>query len=653
MIDFRSHLNSEQHDVVMTEGGPILVIAGAGSGKTRTLTYRVARLLESGVPEDAVLLATFTNKAARSMLGRVEALTGRALRDLWGGTFHHLANKTLRRHAPLLGYERNFTILDESDARHLLQTCVKEAGLSKCDHLPTPGLLGDIISLAVNTGGAVEDVVMRRFPAFFSYISEILHIELRYRVRKKELNCMDFDDLLDKWRELLRDNAAVRDEYTERFLHVLVDEYQDTNRIQAEILDIIASRHRNIMVVGDDSQSIYSFRGADFLNILHFPEKYPDARIFKLETNYRSTPEILHLANMSIINNRDQFQKELRAVRKRGGRPVFVPLRDVMQQADFVSQRIIELADEGVPLNDIAVLYRAHYHSMEVQMELVRRRIPFEIRSGIRFFEQAHIKDVTAFLRLLVNPFDEVAWKRVLMLYRKIGTVTADRVWKNLISRNDPISCLLDESFLDTVPGVARPALCTFRDLIGKLLQGPRRDDPAGLIGLIRSGGYDEFIETRYGTEESRKEDLQQLALFSERYDSLTDFLSELSLLTNITEESDQITLRNGDERVILSSIHQAKGLEWSVVFMIWCSEGKIPLARAMKEPGGVDEERRLFYVATTRAKDRLYLCSTLLDHDRGAGNRVLAPSRFIHELAPAYCDPEELPFEQWIIGEY
>jgi DNA helicase-2/ATP-dependent DNA helicase PcrA len=648
MIDYEKDLNPEQLSVVLEEGGPLLVIAGAGSGKTRTLTYRVARLMESGVPPDRILLATFTNKAARSMLMRVEALIGREIGGLWGGTFHHCAHLTLRAHAPRLDYGRNFSILDSEDARQLINTCIAETGVdAKADKFPRGDVIGDMISLAVNTETPFLDVITSRYPFFSHRSEEIAAVAARYSKRKMELNMMDFDDLLFNWRELLLKFPDVREAYAGRFLQVLVDEYQDTNRLQAEIMDLLASRHRNLMVVGDDSQSIYSFRGANYENIMRFPDRYPNCRIFKLETNYRSTPEILHLANLSITNNENQFQKTLRAVRERGIRPVLIPARNVLQQADFAAQRIIELHRSGILLGEMAVLYRAHYHSMEIQMELTRRGIPFEIRSGIRFFEQAHIKDVTGYLRILVNPRDELAWKRVLGLYPKIGKATTEKVWRYVSAFSDPQAAVLTGDFKGCAAKGAIAGLSRFQKTFCTL-QDAGSDSPPELIDIILRNGYRDLLQERYADAASREEDLLQLANFSSRFSTLEDFLSELALLTGITEENrpEEIV----EDRVVLSSIHQAKGLEWTAVFMVWCSEGMMPLSRALKEPGGEEEERRLFYVAATRAKDHLYLCYPLTDYARGMGNLPVSPSRFILELSPYASRAKDRPYDQWLI---
>jgi DNA helicase-2/ATP-dependent DNA helicase PcrA len=416
-------------------------------------------------------------------------------------------------------------------------------------------------------------------------------------------------------------------------------------------MNLLAFRHRNLMVVGDDSQSIYSFRGANYENIMNFPELYPDCRIFKLETNYRSTPEILNLANLSINNNEKQFQKTLRSVRAKGVRPVLVPARNVLQQADFVAQRILEINRGGVPLGEIAVLYRAHFHSMEVQMELTRRGIPFEIRSGIRFFEQAHIKDVTAYLRIMVNPKDEMAWKRALGLYDKIGPATAQKLWRFINGQADPLAAVLTDDFKKAAPRSAVSGLGRFLETF-RALNAARGSAPPLLIESIMKNGYLDLLRETRTDAASREEDLLQFMNFSSRFSSPEGFLSELALLTSVNDEAaaEEPMLQ---DKVVLSSIHQAKGLEWQAVLMIWCSEGMMPLARALKDPGGEEEERRLFYVAATRAKDQLYLSYPLTDYARGMGNLPVSPSRFIMELSPYSRSAKELPYERWQVEDW
>lgn len=654
MIDYALELNKEQYAVVMEKGGPILVIAGAGSGKTRTLTYRVARLIETGVKPGNILLATFTNKAANAMIARVKVLIEEDVRDLWAGTFHHIANRILRSHAWRLGYERNFAIIDAEDSRQLMNNCVSESGVDKKDdRFPKADILRDIVSLAVNTEAAIEDITAKRYPYFLERLEDIETVLRLYAETKKKSNIMDFDDLLINVRTLFQGSTDVAGYYADKFHHVLVDEYQDTNRIQADLVDTLASKHRNLMVVGDDSQSIYSFRGANFANIIDFPQRYPECRIFKLETNYRSTPEILNLANLSITYNVDQFQKNLRAVRKEGIRPILVPTRNVIQQANFVSQRIIELIHEGIPLNEIAVLYRAHYHSMELQMEMTRRGIPFEIRSGIRFFEQAHIKDVTAYLRIMVNPYDELAWRRLLALYPGVGKVTADKLTAHLVKKDAPLAAALEAEWLKKAKKSAQPGIAHLQSIIRQLAAFAEAETkPAQVIEFIMDEGYRAYMRGKYTDMISREEDLNQLIAFSTKFSSMADFLAELALLTNTESEDVEATEVQEDQKVVLSTIHQAKGLEWQVVIMIWCAEGMLPLERALREEHGESEERRLFYVASTRAKDQLYFCYPLIDFTRGMGGQLTSPSRFILEIAPSSSRDEDRPFDRWQVDE-
>ncbi|MGA3208475.1 MAG: ATP-dependent helicase [Syntrophales bacterium] len=653
MIHYEKELNPEQLRVVMEGDGPVLVIAGAGSGKTRTLTYRVARLIESGVSPARIVLATFTNKAARTMLSRVKSLTEFDISGMWGGTFHHIAHRLLRANSPLLGYGRNFSILDSEDSAQLINTCTSEIGINtKSLKFPKGDVLRDVISFSLNTETAIEAVVRTRYPYFCNCLDDIESVAAQYELRKKTLNIMDFDDLLINTKRLLMDHHEVLQRYAGKFVHVLVDEYQDTNIIQAQIVELLASTHMNVLAVGDDSQSIYAFRGANFANIIMFPERYADCKVFKLETNYRSTPEILHLANMSIENNYRQYQKNLRSVRKTGVRPILIALRDVIQQANFVTQRILELLHEGVPINEIAVLYRAHYHSMELQMEMVRRGIPFEIHSGIRFFEQAHIKDVTAYMRIIMNPFEELAWKRVLGLYNKIGKATSDKLWRFLSARKNPLEAALGDDFDKLVTRTQKQSLALCRQTLEKIMDSLPGASPARIIEILLESGYQDYLQEKYTDAALRVDDLGQLVNFSARYQTLEDFLSELSLMTNMTEVNEAKPDDTNGDKVVLSSIHQAKGLEWSVVLMIWCSDGMLPLARSLKDREGEEEERRLFYVATTRAKDQLYLCYPQMSYARGIGSVNQIPSRFIREVSPSSRHTKACPYDQWMIDE-
>jgi DNA helicase-2/ATP-dependent DNA helicase PcrA len=642
-VSYEAELNPQQLDVVTASDGPLLVIAGAGSGKTRTITYRVSWLLESGVKPSEILLLTFTNKAAREMLHRVAVLTQVDIRQLWGGTFHHVGNLILRPHAKLLGLSPTFGILDQGDSKDLINACISELqGDKKDKHFPSADVLQDIISFAVNTTNELEAIVGLRAPHLQEYLTQIHAAAGRYAEKKKEMNSVDFDDLLLAWKYLLQNHPDVLSYYSGRFKHVLVDEYQDTNKLQADVIDLLAGTHRNLMVVGDDSQSIYSFRGANFANIMEFPQRYPDSRIFRLELNYRSTPEILNLANDIIRNNTEQFSKTLTATRTSlQWKPAVIPLREASQQSDFVAQRILELQEEGVPLNEIAVLYRAHFHSMELQLELTRRGIPFAIHSGIRFFEQRHIKDVVAHLKILVNPYDELSWRRLLLLLPGVGNKTAERIWLRARSESDPVSRL--KNWGDLLPKASRAAWHHFAVMMEELSHEGFLQAPSAAIEHVFKSGYESYLDAKFPDALNRKEDIHQMSNFAMQFDSLERFLSELSLLGQIEgEETDGETSR---ERVRLSTIHQAKGLEWQVVFVIYMVEGRFPSARAGKEPEDLEEERRLFYVATTRAKNHLYITYVLFSDSFYQGPNFHRPSRFLKEL-------DQVHYELWQIDD-
>ncbi|HEX8266265.1 MAG TPA: ATP-dependent helicase [Pyrinomonadaceae bacterium] len=639
---YRQELNDEQFRVVTAPPGAALVVAGAGTGKTRTITYRVARLIEQGVAAPKILLATFTNRAAREMLNRVEALTGsQNVHRIWGGTFHRIGNLILRKHAASLGYSSNYSILDSEDSKDFLAVCIEDAAIdTKAKRFPKPEVLLDIISYATNTDKPIEEVIARRYPYFEPLTAQIRRVDFAYHDRKRARNAMDYDDLLLNWKKLLVEKPDIANIYAEQFEHILVDEYQDTNKLQAEIIDLLAVKHRNVMVVGDDAQSIFAWRGAEFTNIYEFPERYPEATVYKLETNYRSTPEILGLANTAIAGNKKQFPKILQAARKsKGFSPALIPCRDVEQQSAFVASRILELRDEDTSLAEIAVLYRSHYHSLELQLELTRRGIPYRVQSGVRFFEQAHIKDAVSYLRLIVNPRDEIAWKRVLKLISGVGNATANRVWEQIAIAENPLALIKAENF-NAAPkrGIGWG---NFIKLLNDLTTDETRNSPARQIELVLTNGYEEHLLSTYENAEARIEDLKQLALYAARYDSTESFLSELALIQ--TENfnrplsgEDVVSGDEEDELLTLTSIHQAKGLEWKAVFLIWAAEGKFPSPRSLRDIEGEEEERRLWYVALTRAADELYITypQIMIDYSRQAV--LQKPSRFLLEVPAA-----------------
>ncbi len=645
-VDFEADLNEQQYAAVTCGDGEKLVIAGAGTGKTRTLTYRVAWLLSRGIPADAILLVTFTNKAAREMVGRVRQLTNLDTDRLWGGTFHSVGARTLRRHGAVLGFTDSFSILDDSDQRDLIRLCITDVGVEvERRRFPSPKVLGSLISLQVNSRTEMADVVAERFPRFVDWEEQIEAVARRYAERKLAANAMDYDDLLTMWLRLLREVPEVRRRYGEQLRYVLVDEYQDTNLIQGEIVETLARENGgNLMVVGDDCQSIYSFRGAHYDNILGFADRHPRAQVFKLEINYRSTPEIMALTNASIRCNTGQYQKELQARRDPGQQPALVPANYPAQEAAFVAERILQLRDEGTPLNEMAVLYRAHSHRLSVETTLLRYDIPYDIRGGLRFFEQAHVKDVTAYLRLADNPRDEVAFRRALMLQRGIGNVTARRLWEALASAStagELLAQLGSEPIRALLQRRARTAWDAFATLLESVVACAA--EPEAAIRAVLEGGYDDVAATQFTNYESRVEDLEQLAVFAAQYESIRTFLEELVLLGELYGQD----VRGGgdpdDERVVLSTVHQAKGLEWNVVFAIHLVEGALPSPRALDEPGGEEEERRIFYVAMTRARDELYLSYPIVRPGGMGGALLQQPSRFLQELPRDLVEPWEL----------
>jgi DNA helicase-2/ATP-dependent DNA helicase PcrA len=651
-INYQNELNEQQHAAVTAPPGPALVIAGAGSGKTRTLTYRAAFLLEQGIPPERILLLTFTNKAAKEMMSRVSGLLGGELSALWGGTFHAIGNRVLRRHAALLGYQPGFSILDRDDAEDLIQTCRSEMDIDLvATRFPKAGVLGDVFSLAVNKQQPVEGVLAEQFNYFSALSEEIGALQKSYTARKMAANSMDFDDLLALWLKLLEEHAEVRQEQERRFQFILVDEYQDTNKLQGALIDLLAGTHHNIMAVGDDCQSIYSWRGAHFLNILKFPDRHPDAKIYRIETNYRSTPEILRVANAAIAANVRQFPKELAAARPAGVKPVLVTCGDGNEQAAFIAQRALQLREEGIELNKMAVLYRAHFHALELQFELTRRNIPFTITSGLRFMEQAHIKDVAAWLKFITNPRDEPAFKRIVRLLPGVGAKSADKMWNALRAAppggKPPLATAL-QKIGGAVPKRCAVPWAQFTATIAQLEEPKTRRSAARMIRLVLEAGYDDYLKGQYPNYQSRLSDLEQMAATSLQFATVEEFLTQLALQTSVeAEESEPV--QHDEHPIRLSTIHQAKGLEFEVVFVIMLCDGTFPSPRAIEALDGEEEERRLFYVAVTRARSQLYLTYPLLRVTAGSDELLQKPSRFLSEI------PRDL-VEEWnlkMLGAY
>lgn len=627
-IDYETDLNAAQLAAVMHVGGPMLVLAGAGTGKTRTLVYRVCRLIEDGVPPGKILLLTFTNKASREMLDRVESLASTGPARVMGGTFHSAGHRILRRYAESIGYSPRFSILDREDSVDLMGHALADIEQETPDRRgPKPGLLTNVYSMVINTGRELESVLADKAPQFLDHAPMMAQVFRRYLERKRDADLMDFDDLLLNWLLLLTQHPGVRHELSQRFDHILVDEYQDTNRLQADIVEKMLGPQRNLMVVGDDAQSIYGFRGADFENILGFPERHEDCTVFRLETNYRSRPEILAVANASIGCNQRQFRKKLHAVRSGGERPRSVSVPGPEDQARWVTDEILRLREEGVDLEDMAVLYRNHAHSIDLQVELTRRNVPFRVRSGLRFFEQRHIKDVLSHLRFVDNPRDEVSFARMMKLRSGFGPRITARLW-SACGPGDRLQALQRSDV--SAFGLSRPATRELAPTITLLeeLDCPRLlGQPGEAIRYVVENFYQDWARENLENATSRVEDLQQLALFADAQPDVSTFLAEVTMLNDLSGE-DQ-TGGPDDEFLTLSTTHQAKGLEWKAVFVLWVSEGRFPGPRC----DDIEEERRLFYVAMTRAKDFLTLVHPQMSRDRYQVDVIIDPSRFLLEL--------------------
>ena len=642
-VDYAVELNEQQLAAVMAPPGPLLVIAGAGSGKTRTLTYRVAYLLENGIDPQNILLLTFTNKAAREMLGRVANLLPVDAGGLWGGTFHSIGNRILRRHGSALGYSSRFSIMDREDQKDLINTVVAGAGIDPKEiRFPKGDVLAEIFSFVVNTEKPLEELLAEKFPYFLPLLDKIHDVHERYEKKKKATNSMDFDDLLQKTLSMFQQHERVAEFYRRKFQFILVDEYQDTNKIQADLVDLLACDHRNVMVVGDDAQSIYSWRGANFQNILEFPKRYPDAQVFKIEMNYRSVPEILDVANAAIAANVQQFRKHLSATRdSKALKPALVALNNSAEQAQFVAQRILELRDENVDLNEVAVLYRAHYHALELQLELSRRGIPYQITSGIRFFEQAHIKDVTSFIRFVANPRDELAFNRMVKLLTGIGNRTAENLWSQWAAAiTDPIDNFGEHLLAMNVPAKSKKMWTQLAHTLDEIAPGGQPNPPSEMITSTVEAIYDDYAKLNFANYELRREDLDHLAVFARQFNDVHEFLSQLALISNVDADATPVQTSE-KEAVNLSTVHQAKGLEFHTVFVIWLTDGMFPSSRSLNTRDALEEERRLFHVAITRARDELYLTYPHMRLVGGYGDAFQRPSRFLQEI------PNEL-VEDW-----
>jgi DNA helicase-2/ATP-dependent DNA helicase PcrA len=622
-------LNPAQLAAVAHGDGPVLVIAGAGSGKTRTLTHRVARLVAQGTPPPAILLLTFTRKASEEMLRRAARLLDQRCESVAGGTFHSFANLKLRQYAPRLNLSPSFAILDRGDSEDLIGLLRKEMDTGSKDRLlPRKNTLADIFSRTVNKALSVEDVVYDDYPHFSDQIEPIRSLFNAYGQRKRGHHLLDYDDLLVFLQNLLQDFPDIRERISSGYRYVMVDEYQDTNSIQAEILALLTDAHRNIMVVGDDSQSIYAFRGANFRNIIDFPKRFPGTRVIGLEENYRSTQPILELTNVIIERAREKYTKNLFTRRSGGSRPRLVEAVDENSQSRFIVQQVRELNRSGVALARIAVLFRAGFHSFDLEIELAREAIPFIKVGGFKFTEAAHIKDVLAHLRVIVNPYDRVSWHRILLLLDKVGPRGAQRIYDSIAGEGGAgVRGLLELK-------VKNPAVDRLKELYRGLLEPTPA--PAEAAAAV-CDYYLPFLRHHFDDHPKRAKDIEQLLGILERYASLERFLSDMALEPPNASVDSRLAEEDAEDRLVLSTIHSAKGREWHSVFVIWALDGRFPSIHAMSKNEDTEEELRLMYVAATRAQRNLFFTYPRQAYDRTLGIVLDRPSRFLDMI------PEEI----------
>jgi DNA helicase II / ATP-dependent DNA helicase PcrA len=631
-IDYRGALNAQQLAAVTAGEGPSLVIAGAGSGKTRTLVYRVAYLIDSGVDPSNILLLTFTRKSAQEMLQRVGELIGARSQRVCGGTFHSVANLLLRRYGRSIGVEPGFTILDRGDAEDLIALVRSQLGLNEKDkRFPRKGTIMEMISKSANTLRSLDEIILDEFGHFADHAEDLGRLQKAYQAAKRQKQLLDYDDLLVMLRQLLLLDESARTTISRQYRYILVDEYQDTNRLQAEVIRQLATLHNNVMVVGDDSQSIYGFRGATFKNIMEFPALFPGATMYKLEENYRSTQPILNLANCIIDEAVEKYTKRLFTRKIDGPLPSLVEAAGEHTQSRFIAQKILELREEGIPLSEMAVLFRSSFHSFDLEIELSRKGLPFIKRGGVKFIETAHVKDLLAHVRVIANPLDTVSWHRVLMLVEGVGPKKAQDLLAALVKSDKPFQALRE------VTGRSSAGLKNLANTL-ESLAGAEDRRPEQLI----SHAYEYYLpilKEQYDDYPKRIRDLDHLQTIAEGYPAVDEFLADLALEPPDSSAVGVDAPDRDDERLVLSTIHSAKGLEWQCVFVIWVVDGRFPSVYSFVADEELEEERRLFYVAVTRAKRNLFLTYPINVFDKGSGMLLSKPSRFLDPVTPALLD--------------
>jgi len=639
VINYKNELNPAQYEAASAVDGAYLIIAGAGTGKTRTLVYRVARLVELGYDPQSILLLTFTRKAANEMMNRAAILLDNRCSKILGGTFHSFANSVLRKYSKAANLDPSFTILDQGDTQDVINLIRTQSGfIGKEKRFPKKETLGKVYSLSVNTGKKVEEIIKEDYPHFIDQLDKILDIQKIFTEYKIRNNLLDYDDLLVYLRNFLEDFNPGTKSLLSSIKFVMVDEYQDTNKLQADVVKGLIQINKNIMVVGDDSQAIYSFRGANFKNIIEFPKLFNDVQIIKLEENYRSTQEILNFANQINEGAFEKYTKHLYAIKPGGELPFIVAASTENLQSKFIVEKILDLREEGVALGDIAVLFRSSFFSFDLEIELTKANIPFQKFGGMKFVESSHIKDVLAFLRIASNPKDVVSWYRVLLLHEGVGPKTAQKI--------------LDELATARLTIKANPENITnfnYNDRIVKLFQllytlHTKNDLPSEKLELILEYYYPIF-KNIYDDFNKRKKDLEIFQNIAENYKSLDSLLADMAIEPIIDSVIDVEAADREDEYLTLSTIHSAKGLEWHSVFIIHAVEGYFPSRRSYDNNETLEEERRLMYVASTRAKQNLFVTYPMNLYDREAGITLSKPSRFISEMNPQLA-------EGWLIDE-
>jgi DNA helicase-2/ATP-dependent DNA helicase PcrA len=637
-INYREELNTSQFAAASAVNGCYLIIAGAGTGKTRTLVYRVARLIELGYDPNSILLLTFTRKAANEMMKRASMLLDDRCSKIRGGTFHSFANLTLRKYAKAIGLDSSFTILDQGDSEDVINLIRSQDGfITKERRFPNKQTLNKVYSLSVNTGRKIEEIIEYDYPHFLPLLDKISEIQKIFTDYKRKNNLLDYDDLLIYLKEFLFKGGAAAKALISEIKFVMVDEYQDTNHLQAEIVKGLAQYNKNVMVVGDDSQSIYSFRGADFHNIMEFPKLFDDVKMIKLEENYRSVQSILDFANRINESAIEKYQKNLFTRRGSGDLPNIVATSTDNLQSKFIVEKILDLREEGVALQDIAVLFRSSFFSFDLEIELAKANIPFQKFGGMKFVETAHIKDVMAFLRIAVNPKDIVSWYRVLLLHEGIGPKTAQRILDELATARITIKAEPDQQ-----PEFKHNKIGPLFYLLYELQK--KNKLPSEMVQRVYDYYYDLF-KANYDDWNKRKKDLEIFQNIVENYTSVDTLLSDMAIEPIIDSVVDVEATDKEEEYVTLSTIHSAKGLEWNSVFIIHAVEGYFPSSRSVENLESLEEERRLMYVASTRAKNNLFITYPMNLYDREAGMTLSKPSRFISEITPDLA-------EGWLLEE-